>query len=422
MLVSIVLLTEILATMFCLHCIYGEKVKADVWTIGNILGILAILEVINTYSFPTICTYCVYVIFFVYSMVRFKSTFVETLISFVLCMIVITSMQFLCMVSTYFISIERLYVREVAIGVMVFLLTLTILPRCKLHKVQISLCKHSMFVVTLSGFMCLMITIVLLYGKIYDELWAEYFALAIPTILMLLYTVFKWGSVKNQAEKMEMEIQNTEEQSKEYEELLTNVRLRQHELKNHIAAIYSTHYTYDNYENLVQAQEEYCEIIKKENRYNNLILLGNNILVGFLYKKFQEAEVDGIEITYKITTKVDKLAVQTYHVVEMLGILLDNAREALKTSMDKRIIFEVCERNHQFEFLIQNPYAYISYNEILEWFQLEKSEKGSGRGLGLYHLKCLCEEWNCDIGCENIEMEDKNWIAFKLKIFKADNR
>ena len=49
------------------------------------------------------------------------------------------------------------------------------------------------------------------------------------------------------------------------------------------------------------------------------------------------------------------------------------------------------------------------YDEILEWFQLEKSEKGRGRGLGLYHLKCLCNDWNCDIQCGNTEIDKNNW-------------
>lgn len=87
--------------------------------------------------------------------------------------------------------------------------------------------------------------------------------------------------------------------------------MRQHEFKNHIAAIFSTHYTYKTYEKLVQAQEEYCKKILDENKYNSLLLLGDKILAGYLYGKFQEAEDDGIEIDYKVASKIEKTQVPT---------------------------------------------------------------------------------------------------------------
>ena len=100
----------------------------------------------------------------------------------------------------------------------------------------------------------------------------------------------------------------------------------------------------------------------------------------------------------------------------MLGILFDNAVEALKGSSEKVISFEVYELSDGYEFTVKNPFRYASYDEISQWFQLEKSEKGVGRGLGLYHLKRLCEEWKCDIVCRNEEIEQSNWIVFTLKM------
>ena len=79
--------------------------------------------------------------------------------------------------------------------------------------------------------------------------------------------------------------------------------------------------------------ELYCEQMLRENRYNNLLLLGNKVLVGYLCGKFQEVEDDGIELDYKITTGIDKMLVLVYYVIEMLGILFDNAMEALNGSM-----------------------------------------------------------------------------------------
>lgn len=68
--------------------------------------------------------------------------------------------------------------------------------------------------------------------------------------------------------------------------------------------------------------------------------------------------------------------------------------------------FKIRVKNHGFLFV---------YIEIEEWFQMGKSQKGSDRGIGLYHLKCLCMELAYDVSCKNITIEDKNWIEFWFK-------
>lgn len=422
MMLHVLLVAETLATILCIHCIYGRKVTFDVKTVGAILSILVTLEIINMNQLHGAYSFCVYIIFLVYCKAEFKSPFVETLISLVLCIVVLTSMQFVCLLLVSMLGIESEYVRDAVSNTMLLIVSATLFPNIKIHKLQKSLYKNSKFIFVLSGFMCLTIIIVLLFGKVFNEIQVEYFALVIPAIFLLLYSIFMWFTAQSKAERMETELQQTEEKSKDYENLLTKVRLRQHELKNHLAAIFAAHYTYKTYENLVQAQEEYCQKIVNENRYNNLLLLGNNILVGYLYGKFQEAEDDGITIRYRINTRIDTMSIPTYYAIEMLGILFDNAMEALKGTAKKTISFEVSESDYKYVFLIQNPYHYVTYDELLEWFKLGKSDKGNERGLGLYHLKSLCEEWNCDIECRNNEIDQNNWISFKLKIGMADNK
>lgn len=417
----IALVAEILATFLCIHCIYGKKFKPDVNTAGAILGILIILEIINIYQIDGNLLLLVYVILFVYCKTEFKSLFIEAIISLVLCMIISTSLQFVCFSLVNIVIYQEEYFRNAIGNVFVLAICVAVLPRCGLHKLQEGLCKKRKYIVSLSGFICLVVIIMLLQEKINYEIQIQYFALAVPLIFILLYLFAKWYAAQNKADRMEAEVYNAEKSTKEYENLLTKVRLQQHEFKNHITAVFSAHYTHKTYEKLVQAQEEYCRKLLHENKYNNLLLLGNNILVGFLYEKFREAEADGIELNYKVAAMPDKLQVSTYYIIEMLGILFDNAVEALKNSTEKRIIFEALELDDGYEFSIKNPSRYVSYEEISEWFELGKSEKGSGRGLGLYHLKCLCDEWKCDVGCRNMEINQGNWIVFTLKIGKADN-
>lgn len=420
MLLHIALVAEILATVICIHCIYGKKVKFDIKTVGLILGILIILEAANTFQIG-VFSFSVYLVLFVYCKRVFDSRVVEILISLTLCMIIITSTQFICS-SIIRLIVTHEYFRNVINNV----LTLIILSRrfmaYGLQCIYKGIVKQSRHVVILICFMCFVIMSILLQGKVLYRIQMQYFVFTVPAIFMLLYSITKWYFVQTKLENIEFELQKGKENQKNYDSLLTQVRLRQHEFKNHLTAILSAHYTYKTYEKLVQAQNEYCTKLMNENRYNNLLTLGDNVLAGFLYGKFEEAEKEQINVNYNVCTQLGNIQVATYYVVEMLGILLDNAIESAHNSAEKVISFDVLEIENAYEFLIGNPCCYVSYDEILEWFEIDKSIKGSGRGVGLYHLKCLCEELQCEIQCRNIEIEKRNWIIFTLKCRKADDK
>ena len=234
MMVHAALVAEVLATILCVHCIYGRKVKFDVKTIGAILCILIILEIINKYQLGGIYSFSVYIIFVLYCKAEFRSSLVQTLISLALCMIVLTSTQFVCILFVNLLGIEMEYFRDTVNNIVVLIVAYVLFPKCKLHKLQKSLCKNSKFVIVLSGFMCFIVVILLLVGKVLYKIQVTYFVLAIPAIIMLLYSIFEWFTVQSEAERMESELHKTEEEAKDFEKLLTRVRLCQHELKNHL--------------------------------------------------------------------------------------------------------------------------------------------------------------------------------------------
>jgi len=411
-----------MATVVCLHCIYGKKVKFDVGTVGMFLGVLMILEISNTFQLGGILSLSVYLILYVYCSCVFKSAVKETIISVLIYIIILTVIQFVCICFVDIVVSDNQLLRNVISNLLALVICYTILPKCRLHSLQECMCKKGKYVILLLGFIFIVIMFMLLQEKLVYKIRVHFFLLVVPAIILLLFLFIKWYVAQTQADKMKETICKVEKNAKEQEVLLTKVRLRQHEFKNHMAAIFSAHYTNSTYERLVQAQEQYCNKLMDENRYNDLLLLGNNILVGYLYEKFLEANQDGIEIKYKVATMIDKMQVPTYFVVEMLGILLDNAMEAQEDVLEKVISFEAYEHEESYEFVIRNPFRYVSYSEIEEWFQMGISEKGSERGFGLYHLRCLGNELKCDIGCRNVEQDQRNWIEFALGIRKADNK
>lgn len=108
--------------------------------------------------------------------------------------------------------------------------------------------------------------------------------------------------------------------------------------------------------------------------------------------------------------------------LEALGILIDNAAEAYKDAGQGKVSFSVAADEDSYCFKIRNQFAYVPYAQIEQWFKLGGSTKGEGRGLGLHHVKTLCNEWEMSIRCENIEIGRENWIMFTLVVKSAGSQ
>ena len=172
----------------------------------------------------------------------------------------------------------------------------------------------------------------------------------------------------------------------------------------------------------MDAQKGYCNKLMQENKYNNLLLINNNIVAGFLYEKFKQIEDEKIYFEYQVKARLENVPIPTYHLIEILGILIDNAVEAIRDMEEREIYVNFDQDDISTCFTIRNRHNYVSYAEIEQWFELDKTSKGIGRGVGLYHVKQLCEEWDCNVVCENVAIENKNWIQFKFIMKKTDNR
>lgn len=417
--IPIALIAETLAILVCIYGINGERFRPDGKTLGSFFSIFVILEVINNCHLHRIYSILPWIILFVFCKTRFPGTVAETIISFILGIVIVTSAQFLNTFLVMILRIDEGYAREALINILSFSAVTALSFTRWLNRLKKSMCRHSRFVMISLIFMSMTVLAMLTSVKLFKVVHMQYFLLAIPAILLLLYAIFKWDAVKSEAERMKESLNEIEEDKKNYEDLLTNVRLQQHALKNHMEAISSFRYTHQTKAELVQTEEDYCNQLRKENKYTDLLLLGDEALTGFLYGKFRAAEDRGIEVDYRITAEIRQCLVPVYHMIEMLGILFDNAMEAVNGMDRKEIFFTVGETDKRYEFVIRNPFRYVPYKEIEEWFGFEKSGKGSGRGLGLYHLKCLCREWDCEIGCRNREIDQENWIVFSLRMAKG---
>lgn len=423
MLAKIACIIEIIAIIVGLFGVRGKRFKIDVSVMCIILVSLFVFETITTMKIPEMSTVIFATVFFLYDKLKFKESFIKTGVNIV-CVYVITIIcQFIGMVFTCFFISENAILRALCVNVEVLLFNVFVLPRFRLHILIQELGRKSKYVLMITLVVGSIALLLLVQSKGASLIRADMFIFVIPIIPLLIILLGKWNNSQQIIHEMEKENIFNAHMKENYDKLVKDVRARQHEFKNHMLAIFSTHYTYKTYEQLVRAQEEYCNKIRKENRYNNLLLIENKILAGYLYEKFQEIEEDGICLEYRIHANLENVSMPVYNLIEIIGILIDNAVEALKTADDdQKVTIEIRENTEICYFIIRNKCKYVPYSQIIKWFELDYSSKGEGRGIGLFYVKSLCEKWNCDILCENVEIEKNNWIQFTVSIQKSGNQ
>lgn len=341
--IPIALIAETLAILVCFYGINGERFRPDGKTLGSFFSIFVILEVVNSCHLHRIYSILPWIILFVFCKTRFPGTIAETIISFILGIVIVTSVQFLNTFLVMILRIDESYARDALVSILSLTAVYALSLAKGLNRLKKSMCRHSKFVMLSLIFMSMTILAVLLQMKFLRVVHMQYYLLAIPAILLLLYAIFKWDAARSEAERMKESLDEIEEDKKNYEDLLTNVRLQQHALKNHMETISSFRYTQQTKEGLAQTEEDYCNQLRKENKYTDLLLLGDEALTGFLYGKFRAAGDRGIEVDYRITAEIRQCLVPVYHVIEMLGILFDNAMEAVNGMDRKEIFFTVGE-------------------------------------------------------------------------------
>lgn len=421
MLVKLACVIEIVAIVAALFRINGRKFKIDFSMMCIVLISIFIQETLIVLGLQQVNTVVFGVVFYCFCKIRFGKSFARTLGNVVCVYIVTTICQFLAIILIYNLVPEDEAVRAVCANVVVLLFNVLIFPQSSIGAIKDNLNLKNIYTVIVLAIVGGTVILLLMQGKIFNGIRADLFVLLIPTIIVLVIIVRNWGISQKTIERMNNEKHTNIHMQQRYDDLIKDVRVRQHEFKNHLAAILSAHYTYKTYEQLVDAQKGYCNKLMQENKYNNLLLIDNNIVAGFLYEKFKQIEDEKIYFEYQVKARLENVPIPTYHLIEILGILIDNAVEAIRDMEEREIYVNFDQDDISTCFTIRNRNNYVSYAEIEQWFELDKTSKGIGRGVGLYHVKQLCEEWDCNVVCENIAIENKNWIQFKFIMKKTDN-
>lgn len=229
--------------------------------------------------------------------------------------------------------------------------------------------------------------IVTLYYKINTDQFLDILLFVIIAISILLSMNFILFNQLHRIRKQNEQIKAYEQYLPVLDALIDNVRIKQHNHINEIQAISSLMHTYKDYDSLTSEMQKYLEISKLPAESDYILKLNMHLVSGFLYQKKIYAASKNITINYSIQAYSLYTKVPEYDLVELIGILTDNAIEA--SPDNSTIVITIDSEYNKFIFSTRNPGYVISQNDKYNFFSKGYSTKNkeSHSGLGLYHLK-----------------------------------
>lgn len=200
---------------------------------------------------------------------------------------------------------------------------------------------------------------------------------------MVIYILItKYSSLK-----LDLEVANN------YNQVLSNindtVRAFKHDFANIIASIGGFISTND----MLGLKKFYLSLETDYNELNNLYtlnpeLISNSGVYNLLNQKYNLAVSNGIKFNLSYFVDINNFNISIYELTRILGILLDNAIDAAKSSHEKilNVSFKSEPKKHRNVIVVQN--SYLDKNlDIDDIFRKGITSKVNHTGLGLWEVK-----------------------------------
>lgn len=243
---------------------------------------------------------------------------------------------------------------------------------------------------------------------------------------VVVWGIWDWTKNSRRILKQEEELRTYQMYIRPLEEMVKEIRSSQHEFDNHLNALLGMHMTVDNYEELVERQSSYIREIKMDPRRKlvPLLKISDKILAGFLYSKIISLE-DWVEAEIQVGSPEILSGTSEHDLIEAVGTLVDNAREAC-TKERNRITMFLDSEEGRLVFEIENQVENMTLGDAMRFFEKGYSGKespedmgkdaGRRRGYGLYNAKSIIERHGGSITVSLPCHDGMQFIAFRLEL------
>ena len=405
-----------LALVVCLHSLNGEKLKIDVYNVGFVGIEMAFMQMIQEGIVSKGMYFVIYLIYFIYAYLKFGDSVKRTVLKCLLVTLIIGALQILVYIPFsffYYITPNESLIIMFINGAILLILFFTRNNKIFMSVVEIFAKRDWILKTSLT--LCVIVLVYFMYSlKKSEVIEIDIFVLISIFMTMFLIFIYRWQKSTYELNRREQELQITNLYNGVFEEMIKTMRNKQHDFKNQIDAVYSSHLKAESMEELIEIQKKYCDNVLYQNRFSKVLsCTKNSILAGFIYTKFVEAENNGIEIQYEISYR-DSNEIVIYDLVDIVGILLDNAIEAVtSTEVSKKIVFELSDAEG-INLLVKNPVVNILNSEIQKFFERGYSTKEGERGIGLNKLMELQQKYKYDVYTHIENDNSMEWIVFNI--------
>lgn len=415
------LLMEILSIILCIYNLYGKKFQIDVKSV-IVIGIdTMLLQCINEGILPSQMTVLLYPLIVCYCIAEFGFHKKELIVNNILYMVILGVTQIGVCKVLEILHIVRVSnvgtgINSLLVNGFVLLIVFFVFSRIGLHQFAVFMQQKVILLRVILVVAFLFVVYMILVMKTMDVLTEEHYVVITISLCLLGSVTYMWQKNQYKVREQKMELQMHHIYSESFQNMVTDIRKRQHDFQNHLNTIYNLHYTCSTLEEMVKQQTAYVEAIQEENRYNKLLSNGNPVITGFLYGKFLQADKKGIEIIYNVKIANLESNMPAHKLVEMIGNLFDNAMEAIELNKVEKVIYlDFIETPETIDFKIRNENSYIPQEQLIKMFERGQSSKGEYRGLGLANVKQICEEYKWELQVHNRKTEQKKtYIEFEI--------
>ncbi len=230
--------------------------------------------------------------------------------------------------------------------------------------------------------------------------------------------VFAMWFLMFRLQKYKIESRVRKEYFEGYKEVIAQIRLRQHKIKNHIDIVYRMHELYPTYEELVMKQKEYLTQVQDYELPNDAIILEEPTIIALIYGKMNEAMDRGIRVLTSFSSSMVNSRISDVLWVEIIGTLFDNAMEAVDMQEGEKKVWVEISSSDSGKLILRmmNTFPHKTNVEIQHFFKMGYSTKGEGRGLGLFHVKDIVEKHDGTIQAGSGVVEDESVMIFEITI------
>lgn len=221
--------------------------------------------------------------------------------------------------------------------------------------------------------------------------------LIVAALLCVFFTLFIYTQKRQQA--MVARLQAAEEYVPIIDELVMEVRARQHEFANKMLAVTSILEMADTLEDARLRISEFTHDVRLQPHQEQLLTMDHKIVAGFLYAKLRRAEQMGVHVEIDFAVSAHKMPCEEVDLVEVLGILLDNAFEASQSGETVKLICRLVGGQVRLE--VSNAAPALTNEQMMQMFEIGYSTKGEKRGFGLHNLKQISKQYNAQVILKN---------------------